>query len=267
MMLVTWRRQSDPSLLDRLDPAYWHPGYDRVLAESALPLAPLGEFVTHITYGAIVTGEEKMGTGTGFAYGAKPECQSPFSQQNPPPCEEGVTIIHQGQVAETGVDPRGAVLVVRDSPWDIRRARLQREDIVLPRSGQASVAKNRVSIFLGDYPAVVGSFVDLVRVSGLDPFFALICLKTELVWSQIHRIINGVGTPNISFDEIRSLRVPVLEMDGVPSQLAFRQAYLTQVHPLHLRWLAGDEAAGEQGRRELRALVERLNQIVHDSIR
>lgn len=234
-MLLTRRPQSDPTLQDRLDPAFRHPAYEAVLRRCALPLAELGQFAAHIAYGPIVTG------------------------RRPPPCEAGFLVVHQGQVAASGVDPRDATVVAPGSPWDRESARLQPGDLVLPRSGEASVAKNRVAVFLGDYPAVVGSFVDRITLSGLDPVYALLCLKSEVVWAQIHRLLNGVGTPNISFDEIRSLRVPLV---AAGLQEDIRETYLTRVHAAHLRWLAGDESAGEDARRELSGLLRRLNGLV-----
>lgn len=236
-MLVTRRPQSDPELIARLDPGFWRPAYQRALAKCSAPLAELGEFITAITYGPIVTGKRA------------------------PECAEGVTIIHQGQVAVTGVDPRGATRVAEGSDWDLPRARLQTEDIVLPRSGVASVAKNRVSIFLADYPAVVGSFVDLIRIKGIDPIYAMLCLKSTVVWAQIHRIISGVGTPNISFDEVRSLRIPLLP-EGAVREL--RRAYLEEVHARHVQWLGGSQTAGDAGAESLRALVARLNAATFD---
>lgn len=231
-MLVTRRSQADPRLLDRLDPGYWRPGYEAIVAACRVPTAPLGRFIIHIAYGPIVTG------------------------RRPPPCADGLPVVHQGQVAETGVDLRGAVRVAPGGPWDNPRARLRCGDIILPRSGVASVAKNRVAVYLAEDEAVVGSFVDLVRLHGIDPIYALLCLKTEVVWSQVHRLINGVGTPNISFDEVRSLHVPLVADD---KQLDFRARYLDNVHGAHSRWLAGDEGAGERAREALRALVGELN--------
>ncbi len=233
--LVTRRPQCDPGLLSRLDPGYWHPAYDELRARCALPLAPFGDFIAQIRYGPIVTGKRS------------------------PPCEDGVVVIHQGQVGETGVDPRGAIRVPPGSDWDAPGARLRPDDLVLPRSGVASLARNRAAVFLGDYDAVVGSFVDLLRLRRLDPCYALLCVKTELVWSQIHRLINGVGTPNISFDEVRSLQIPVV---SPALQAELGRAYRAQVHAPHLAALAGDAAAGARAAAALRALVGRLNGLV-----
>ncbi len=234
-MFATSRPQSDKRLLERLDPAYWHPGYDRVLEDCGAPLARLGDFIEDITYGPIVTGPP------------------------PPPCNDGLPVIHQGQVADTGVDTREATRVAPGSPWDRERARVREGDIVLPRSGVASVAKNRVALFLGDYTAVVGSFVDLIRLRDIDATYVLVCMKSEIVWSQIHRAINGVGTPNISFDEVRALRIPVLPK---ATQLDFRAQYLDNVHSSHMAWIRGDESARQAGVAALKALVEALETCV-----
>jgi hypothetical protein len=229
--LVARRAQADPGLLARLDPGYWHPAYEAALARTRWPLAALGDFIAHMTYGPIVTG------------------------RTPP--EEGadLPVVHQGQVGETGVDLRGAQRVPPGSAWDAPRARLRPGDLVLPRSGVASVGKNRVAVYLEVREAVVGSFVDLVRLEGLDPCYALVCLKTEVVWSQIHRLINGVGTPNISFDEVRSLRIPLAPAE---EQAWIAAACRERVHSAHERWLVGDDGALAEGRAALRELAEGL---------
>ncbi|MHB8997444.1 MAG: restriction endonuclease subunit S domain-containing protein [Armatimonadota bacterium] len=224
-MLITSAVQDDPRFLDRADPAYWHPAYETLLAELRFPCQPLGDFITHITYGPIITGD-------------------------PPPRAEGpaVAVVNQGQVGAAGVDLRGAVTVPPDCPWDLPRARLQAEDLVVCRSGAGSVAKNRLAVYLEEAPAVVGSFVDLVRVEGLDPFYTALYLKTSYGWGQVHRLINGVATPNISFAEIRALQIAV-PPESLQSEI--RQAYLDEVWPRHR---ALDPEAAMTHRR----LVERL---------
>jgi len=233
-MLLVRRPQTDPALRERLDPGYWHPAYEEIVARCRLPLEPLGRYVADITYGPIVTGME------------------------PPECAEGIPIVHQGQVGLTGVDLREAVRVAEGSPWDKPRARLRPGDIAMPRSGDASVAKNRVALFCEDTPAVVGSFVNLIRLRDIEPAYVLVCLKTQIVFSQVHRLINGVGTPNISFDETRSLLVPMLPAE---QRAEVSRRYFGNVHSAHLRYLAGDRTALTQGTAALRALVEELDRL------
>ncbi len=253
-MLVTRRPQADVKLQDRLDPDFWHPDYERVLDECVLPLVPLGEFLTLITYGPIVTGQGLSGSADGqFDLGLG--------------SAQSIPVVDQGQVGDCGVDLRSARRVPEGSAWDHPRARLQSGDIVFPRSGVGSVARNRVALFLQRGPALVGSFVDRLQLTGIDSVYVLLCLRSELVWSQIHRITNGVGTPNISFDEIRSLQIPWLpegpgKTGNLPTtQQDFRQAFLRQVHPLHLRYLEGDSEAHTQAAEALSSILRALNSL------
>ncbi len=200
------RRPQDDRLVERLDPGYWHPAYDAILAECATPLAPLGEFITHITYGAIVTG------------------------QRAPAAPEGPALIGQGALLASGVDLDGLARVPADSPWGIERARVQPGDLLIARSGAGSLEKNRLAVYHEDTPAVVDCFVDLVRLQGIESDFAAAFLRTRFGWAQIHRLLNGVGPANLSFDEIRSLRVPVVD-NQIQQRFAVRHA--DEVLPLH----------------------------------
>lgn len=238
-MLLVFRAQRDPHLQKRLDPAFWHPEYERALERVRVPLVELGSFVREITYGPIVTG------------------LSPAQE----PGE--LAILSQGQVTATGVDLRAAYRVAPGSAWDRPRARVQVGDVLIPRSGDGVLARNRLTVLLEPCCAVVGSFVNRVALQDLDPVYACLCLRTEVVWLQIHRLINGVGTPNISFDELRALRVPWLPvMGGGATQEAFARRYREKVHAAHLRWLAGDGAAREVARRHLRTLLAELDAMV-----
>jgi len=203
-MLITSAPQAHPWYARRADPAYWHPAYDAALAACRFPLRPLGDFITHLSYGPIITRRE------------------------PPRVAEGVALVNQGQIAAAGVDLREAIRVPEGCAWDRASARLQPGDIVFARSGMGSLMKNRLAVFLEDTPAVVGSFVDLIRLEGLDPCYVMLFLKCDLGWLQIHRLLNGVALPNVSFDEIRSLQVAVapeeLQREG-------RERYVRAIYP------------------------------------
>jgi hypothetical protein len=234
------RLQSDPRLLDRLDPAYWHPSFDALLDACRLPLAPLGDFITDLTYGPIVTGRAQGAEDTGLSDGPRgimPCVGAPFMAPNhvgarfiAPAVRRAVAIVNQGQVGFCGVDLTEAPCVPPDSPWVSRRSMLRPGDVVLPRSGEGSLGKHRVAVFLADQPAGVGSFVDLIRLQGLNPFYLAAFLKSTLGRSQVSRAANGVGVPNISFDEIRRLLVPALPQQA---QQAIEARYRREVLPLH----------------------------------
>lgn len=203
-MFLTQRPQNE-ELVRRLDPAYWHPAYDRVLDDCAFPLTPLGEFIAHITYGAIVTG------------------------RSPTDTPGGLPIIGQGALHVSGVDLHGATRVARGSPWAIERAVVRRSDLLIARSGAGSLERNRLAVYHADEPAVVDCFVDLVRLEGIDPDYVAGFLRTRFGWAQIHRLLNGVGPANLSFDEIRALRVP--PCPPLERQVAHRHA--REVLPAH----------------------------------
>jgi len=203
---TTTQLQANPALLHRLDPRYWLSNCDQLLATCRLPLIPLGEFIVHLAYGPIVTGRRYPAAGI------------------------GVAIVNQSQVRVCGVDLSDAPRVPRDSPWVSPRSMLEPGDVVLPRSGEGSLAKHKVGVFLGEEPAAVGSFVDLIRLRGLNPFYLIAFLKSGLGRVQIDRVANGVGVPNISFDEIRGLWVPSLPEVG---QVAIEERYRVEVLPHH----------------------------------
>jgi len=209
------RPQSDPRLVERLDPAYWRPGYDELLEACRWPLTPLGDFISELTYGPIVTGRHAETADCG------PETAD---------AHRAVALVNQGQVGFCGVDLTEAPRVAVGSPWVSPRSTLQPGDVVLPRSGEGSLGKHRVAVFLDDSPAGVGSFVDLIRLRGLNPFYLAAFLKSTLGRSQVSRVANGVGVPNISFDEIRRLQVPLLPPQA---QQAIERRYRREVLPLH----------------------------------
>ncbi|MGE5531154.1 MAG: restriction endonuclease subunit S, partial [Bacteroidota bacterium] len=89
---------------------------------------------------------------------------------------------------------------------------------------------------------------------GLDPIYAALYLKTIYGWSQVHRLINGVATPNISFGEIRALKIAV---PPASLQAQMREAYLSEVLPLHRR---RDDNAAVAHRDLVTRLERRLRQ-------
>ena len=146
--------------------------------------------------------------------------------------EAGVPVIRQGDIAETGLDERELLCVAPAGAHDPPRSRVRPGDLLLPRSGAGALGRNRLAVYMGSGPANVGCFVDLIRLEGLNPFYAWFFFKTRLGREQIAAYANGVGTPNISFGEIRALQIAAL-----PSayQETLERRYREQVWPLHCR--------------------------------
>ena len=192
----------------RWDPRFWQGCAAVRRLAGRLRLVPLGEYICHLTYGPIVTGSR------------------------PQHVEAGVPVIRQGNIAETGLDERALLCVAPAGAHDPPRSRVRPGDLLLSRSGAGALGQNRLAVYLGSKPANVGCFVDLIRLEGLNPFYAWFFFKTRLGREQIAAYANGVGTPNISFGEIRALQIAAL-----PStyQDGLERRYREQVWPLHCR--------------------------------
>ena len=210
----------------RWDPRFWQGGAAVRRLAGRLRLVPLGEYICHLTYGPIVTGGR------------------------PQHVEAGVPVIRQGDIAETGLDARALLCVAPAGVHDPPRSRVRPGDLLLPRSGIGALGQNRLAVYLGSRPANVGCFVDLIRLEGLNPFYAWFFFKTRLGREQIAAYANGVGTPNISFGEIRALQIAAL-----PSayQDALERRYREQVWPLHCRRERADIRV--EAERHFRAIV------------
>jgi len=195
----------------RWDPGYWCNDAERVLANAGVPLASLGDFVEHITYGPIVTGERRRDDDGGE-----------------------VTVVGLRELRATGLDLRSARRVAAGSVHDPVRCRLQRGDLLLARSGVGSLMKGRAAVWRGAGPATVGCFVDLVRLGGIDPGYVLLCLRSTIVREQVKRLANGVGTPNLSFGEVKSLLIPRLGA-GTERRIAREAVRASRRHAAALR--------------------------------
>lgn len=200
---VPWARLRS----QRWDPQFWDPRWSAPLRDLAgRPTRPLGDYIRSITYGPIVTGI--------------------FPDAFP----GSVPVVSQGQFEESGINLHGCARVAEGCVFDPQRSRARSRDLLMPRSGAGSLGRNRLAVYEGDEAVNVGCFVNVIRLEGLNPWFAWFFLKTRFGWGQVRRIINGVGMPNISFDEIRSLEIPVVS-DEVGR--ATEEAWRTVVLPHH----------------------------------
>jgi len=214
----------------RWDARFWK-GRELILRlEGGLPLVSLGDHIQHLTYGPIVTG-----------------CR-------PRHVPGGIRIVRQGDFAETGLVGEGALRVAEGSAYDPPRSRVQRRDLLLPRSGAGALGRNRLAVYLEEEPANIGCFVDLVRLAGINPFYVWLFFKTKPGWQQIRALSNGVGTPNINFAEIHSLRIAAIPSE---EQAHIESRYLREVWPLHCRSAEGEEGRCE-GERRFKRIVRDL---------
>jgi len=171
----------------RWDPLYHDPRWQRQIGRCTLPLEPLGSFIETLCYGAIKVGQRPAAAPLG-----------------------GSLYVTQRSVRDWGVDLDACPRIESQAPFDTPRYRLQPGDLVVPRCGRGTLGRNRLTRFDGAAePAVVDCFTDRLSLRGLSSAWVLGALRSTLGWDQIRRTFNGVGTPNLSFAEIRELVVPV----------------------------------------------------------
>lgn len=217
----------------RWDPAHWvgRRTFERA-TRGRRDMVPLGDLIELLTYGPIVTGGR------------------------PRTVQAGIPSIRQGDFSDTGLVPTGFVRVAPGSDHDPARSRVRRGDVLMPRSGGGALGHNRVAVYEEAEPANVGCFVNLIRpLPDLNSYYLWVFLRSRLGWLQIRSLMNGVGTPNISFAALRTLRVPVLP---AAEQGQYERLCIERVRPLHVAALT-DEGLRPRAEQAFCDVVERLD--------
>jgi hypothetical protein len=157
----------------------------------------------------------------------------------------GVRYLTPRNLEPTGVDlARRERYVAPGSRNDPPRSRLRFGDILLSNSGVASLG--RPALFLEHDDCTISQHLNLIRVRGIDACFVTAYLHTQFGRAQMRRLYSGTGAAGLSYDDIRSLRIPVLP---TADQEAVRRAFM-RMHAAHVAatqvWSAGTgEIAGE----------------------
>ena len=219
---------------NRWDVRYWLGKVPQPRTSDRFESRSLGDFIEHITYGPIVTGSR------------------------PPHRTDGIPVIRQGDFVETGLSTEKMLRVLEHGPHDPQRSRVRKGDLLMPRSGAGALGKNRLAVYGEDTQANVGCFVDLIRLQQLNPYFVWFFLKSKPGWAQIRSLINGVGTPNINFSEIRSLRIPIIPQE---QQQLLELRYQKDVWVLHQRRSQGETFTAE-ATLQFRRIIAELERIV-----
>ena len=177
----------------RFDPRYHDPQWEDPLRGCRLPLRPLGDFIEDIVYGALGRGK------------------APRPHEGP----GGFLLVGQKAVQDRGLDLAACPRIRDERPFVQERYCLQPSDLVVPRSGMGTLGKNKMTRWDGlpagcdALGAVVDCFDDRVVIRGISSAWVLGVLRTESGWWQIRRVISGVAQPNLSFTQLRALRLPV----------------------------------------------------------
>ena len=178
----------------RWDPDYWNPDFIRNADYlTAIPsknanfptVKELGDYKPFITYGVIATGRKRS-----------------FSKS-------GVRYISSTTVQNFGLVHAKLPLYI---PVKDKRNKPDRKphygDILFNRSGEGTIGRNTVFLYESK-EFVISDDVDIIRISGISPFWVSLFLSSKFGTKQIERVIVGVsGQTKISFDKIKSILLP-----------------------------------------------------------
>jgi len=194
--------------LHRIDADYWNPKYNILIEEmkKRFKIKPLGEFVSFITYGQVGKRYyDKKGT---------------------------VKYLQVVNILRTGIDYWIKPATIREgSHNDPARSRLKIQDVVLVNHGVGSIGK---CIIMAKDPGKVNisQDIDLIRVTGLNPFFVCIFLNTKYGQQQIERQCSGVsGIVYIRFDDIKSIQIPIIP-EAIQQKIEAEYRKMSKYHDL-----------------------------------
>jgi hypothetical protein len=236
-MLPEIVRAVQSKLSTRMDPAYWHPRWNppyAVLECWKERLAELGDFIGPgcITYGQVGSRH----------YDPSGEVLYLQAKNIPRSC--------------TGIDPHARhAMVAAGSRNDPSRSRIARGDLLLVRSGVASIGR-AVALTADPGPANISQHICRIRLHGLGPAYAAVFLISAYGSMQIRRLLSGVGTHEIDFDEIRSLRIPVLDEPTV-ARISEGYSSMAAAHASAMDQRQAPDSAGSM----LSALVSEVEQL------
>lgn len=190
----------------RWDVNYWHPKHSTLEKESKFEIKQLGDFVESITYGAILTEDQRAFTNAGVFY------------------------ISSTTVTFTGINFfLNPLFVSQKDPRNKESKKPQRGDLIFNRSGVGTLG--RQCVFLYDPEQwTISDDTDVIRLKGINPFYTSVYLKSKYGQLEIEQKSRGVsGLIKINFDDIRAIRVPVVAME-IQTQVEREYLKMSEFH-------------------------------------
>jgi len=192
----------------RWDATYWHPKYECSYIDGITNT--LGDYITFTTYGQV---------------GARDYSSSGVVHLSPAnlPIVDGIITGINFEIRKKYVTEGGR----SDPP----RSRLKHGDILLSNSGVA--ATGRPAIYLCSNKKVnISQHINLIRLSeNINKYFVVVYLNTSFAQLQMDRFKTSVGPTALTFDEIKSIKIPSLDtkiQSNIESQFMI-------IHDIHKR--------------------------------
>ena len=226
--------------MPRLDAAFWHPAA-RALIErmrARWPVQPLGALLGP---GEVIAGDH-VRPSRGEARGAGLPCEYYQTREFLP------AGYNYAQLERC--DARAHAR--------LRHTAVQQHDILVSCAGVGGAGRGRVCLVAHQPgPSCTGDVL-ILRPRALDPVFLFLFLASRAGREQLLRLQNGVGTVNLSVDELLQVQVPQLA-PAEQRALAARYAPVAAAHHASMAALAaGDAAACAQARARAETLLGAL---------
>lgn len=223
----------------RWSPDYWHPDFDditAVLETSRWEIKILGDFIPQgvewITYGS-----------------TKPR---QWSERG-----EGIKYIKPGNVKFTGLDYRNIFWTPEGGNLDRPNYRVNIDDLIVNKSGVGTWGRGIV--LTKNYGKMVVSQDTMrIRLRGISPYYVAIYLWSNLGHRQQERNFVGVGATHIDFDELRTIKIPLIP-DKVQRHIEFEYKKMSEYHDKAMEPNNNDEAGYREN-------IEISNKILKDLI-
>lgn len=175
---------------------YWDPGYDNI-----------GETFKKIKWEVKALGEIK-----------EISIHTAYKGVQPKPNKTGSFLyITSKNIDYTGINVVDDIFKISfDSPANTERTRLKEDDVLLVRSGDASLGYITINTS-SSLRANIRSEIYIIRVLNkkiINPYYITVYLKSHILGQrQMFRLENGVGTPNLNIEEIKALKIPLIDQN------------------------------------------------------
>jgi hypothetical protein len=146
----------------------------------------------------------------------------------------------------------------------LRRSAVQRHDILISCAGMGGAGRGRACLITHAPGLSCTGDVLILRTKRPDPVFLYMFLISQAGRAQLIRLQNGVGTANLSADELLQVDVPLVA-DATQHNLAARYAPIAAAHDAAMAAaLSGNQAGRAHELARAEALLALLVQEVED---
>ncbi len=250
----TFQLPQTTALARRLDASFWRPDERALLERLAArhPLRPLGELIERRRNpdegkGDLIPGDhvrpsrgEAKGPGLPYEYYQTREFMT------------------------TGYNYAAIERCDERAYRRLRRTAVQRHDILISCAGMGGAGRGRACLITHAPGLSCTGDVLILRIQRPDPVFLYMFLISRAGRAQLLRLQNGVGTANLSADELLQVEVPLVA-DAAQHDLAARYAPIAAAHDAAMAAaLSGDQPGRARELARAEALLALLVQAVED---